>query len=808
MAHWSEIGQSEFEWRFGQLPPRCRAVLLLFLVGRCDSDIAVELGIEGNTVRGHIRDARKKMNLRVEGEGYNDMRISLQSLFWKYRQDLFTSTPKGSSTTNSDPGSGQTGWTAKFVGRNLAMQDLDRLVEKEGARAILIVAKGGEGKTTLAKHWLQQRFGDDKVLNLYLAKDVEGVDSAESWVQEQIRRLGEEPGQEYGIALERLRELLSQESRGILIDNLEPALDPATGKFLIKHRSYRRLINMLTEPQLQSVTLITSREPLNEGLEIERYDLVALDQEAWQYFFENRGIVVNDAVMEAVHSFYGGNALVMKKLCHPIQRYAQGNLAGYWKHYPPQNAGLEKNIQNFLIEQLERLRACPNAYKLLCRMGCFRFQDIPRVPMEALFAILWDIPETQRLEAVQELQDRDLVEWEQDEFWLHPFVQKIASVFLKRQSDWENTNRYLADFWTNSIQEINTLSDAITAFEAYHHYMAIQDFNAAGQIISHIRTREDSELIYTNCLGTYFYIFGLLDKICYSIEKVRDSVHDYFCSTRLHTVLGYSYNLLGEVKLGIICHKKSQYSILKYLGSKNLVDKNSPKPINKKDCFEPKIIKTYRTYCASYLNIALCHIDFWDLETAKDTLEVYRQKALDYGFDESLKVSFSCLAYVFSCLEKFYLSSSYIKRSETMISLKKMYNTQWASVYNPLFLAMAYQNLGYKQEALNFYKECLEQSKAFGYKQAEARVYTGLASIDRSNSKLTSAIEKHDFSVKTLKGIGAKCDLAEAYFQYGLTCRNMGDASQSEKYRAKAIQIYEQILAPKQIERVNKLFGI
>ena len=54
--------------------------------------------------------------------------------------------------------------------------------------------------------------------------------------------------------------------------------------------------------------------------------------------------------------------------------------------------------------------------------------------------------------------------------------------------------------------------------------------------------------------------------------------------------------------------------------------------------------------------------------------------------------------------------------------------------------------------------------------------------------------------------IGAKCDLAEAYFQLGLTYQAMGEYDQAEEYKAKALELFAQIEAPKQCDRVNKAF--
>ena len=65
----------------------------------------------------------------------------------------------------------------------------------------------------------------------------------------------------------------------------------------------------------------------------------------------------------------------------------------------------------------------------------------------------------------------------------------------------------------------------------------------------------------------------------------------------------------------------------------------------------------------------------------------------------------------------------------------------------------------------------------------------------------------HFKSIKLLQKIGAKSALAEAYFQLGLTYQAMGEHDQAEEYKAKALDLFAQMEALKQIERVNKAFG-
>ncbi|NJL09644.1 MAG: ATP-binding protein, partial [Calothrix sp. SM1_7_51] len=111
-----------------------------------------------------------------------------------------------------------------FVGREAAIAKLNTLVS-ERKKLILIQAEGGVGKTTLARHYLRTQ-GFDIVIELSMAKERQNISSVE--IDEWLKRyFNEEPGREFGISLERLRHKLEDKSKkiGILIDNLEPALE-------------------------------------------------------------------------------------------------------------------------------------------------------------------------------------------------------------------------------------------------------------------------------------------------------------------------------------------------------------------------------------------------------------------------------------------------------------------------------------------------------------------------------------------------------------------------------------------------------
>ena len=139
-----------------------------------------------------------------------------------------------------------------FVGREGAIANLNNLIN-EGAKVIQIIAPGGIGKTTIAKKYLANKF--KTVLEFFIGKETKNIASVEGLLEEKLPKLNIEPGRELMISLDRLKQKLQTEEIGILIDNLEPALD-GNGNFIEPHRSYVELLRVLTDFSVKSITLI------------------------------------------------------------------------------------------------------------------------------------------------------------------------------------------------------------------------------------------------------------------------------------------------------------------------------------------------------------------------------------------------------------------------------------------------------------------------------------------------------------------------------------------------------------------------
>ncbi|MBD0263991.1 MAG: ATP-binding protein, partial [Tolypothrix sp. Co-bin9] len=479
---------------------------------------------------------------------------SFQSAVERWRQQYGNGSASIEDLTN---GVRHSGIDSNFLGRDREIAELHSIINS-GTKLILIQAQGGVGKTTLArKYFKTQNF--DFVLELWMATEIQNLTPVESVVEEWLRRdFNEEPGRDFGINLERLRRKLRNQSRkiGVFIDNLETALDK-NGKFLESRRPYVELLRVLTDSDVHSVTLVTSRERLRESsIEVHLYPLEGLDEQVWQQFFSSRNINCNSTVLNEMCRAYGGNAKAMQILRGAILTDFQRDIDAYWQENCT-DLLIERELKDLVASQFNRLQQIDlEAYRLLCRLGCYRYQDIPSVPIEGVLCLLWDVPEQQRRRVIKALQDLSLIEAKKGQYWLHPVIRDEAISRLRLVSEeWELVNRKAADFWTQIITKIENTTDALSALEAYYHFVEINDFEQAGGVILH---RRDNKEKITLPLGCSFYQLGLIQKIISVITQIIDNINYPEERSRLYDILGYSYRLIGRLSVALECHQESK----------------------------------------------------------------------------------------------------------------------------------------------------------------------------------------------------------------------------------------------------------
>ncbi|MDV3350867.1 tetratricopeptide repeat protein [Leptolyngbyaceae cyanobacterium CCMR0082] len=678
-----------------------------------------------------------------------------------------------------------------FIGRSAALETINT-ISHQGHKIIVIQGEGGLGKTTLAQHYLRQ-MTFDVVLEWRIAQETSSLTAVKNILDEWLRQdLNDEPGQDLSISLSRLKRHLKQKRVGILIDNLEPALD-GDGQFVIEARCYAELLKLLADFSINATTLITSRDRLCEpGIRAYHYRLPRLTFTDWQQCFTYHQLRLPevDKILQRLHRAYGGNAKAMEILCSTVQTDFNGDLEAYWQAYGADPLA-EIDLNNLVISQINRLQCLDLiAYQLLCRLSCYRYQTIATLSLPAVLA---QCNSTDGQRAISSLRNRSLIEMENGQYWLHPVIRAVAIERLRQSDLWYQANQVAAQYWTNSIEKLTELLDAQKALEAYYHYVAIDEYQAAAQVLLQSRHNQWQQFLP---LASSLYRMGLLQPVSTLILEVLshlETAPDPLPQvSELRNILGDIYWITGEISQAIECQQGAISTTQQRLA---ITD-----PADSLNHYYLQMLNI-----DSRLSLGLYAMDLWELDQAKAAFNTVIELGQDTPHQAWADKAMVALALALAYHNQ--TKAAHTLASQCLSTFAHHSPKSGRLAYFIQLLGQTYGQLGDMEQAETLHQQALTFADVGHYLQVKAKALTGLATIARQRQHMDRAMDYHRQSIALFHSIGAKCDLANAHVELGHSYMSLHQKDTAHEHWHRALALYSDIHAQKQVNRVEKLLG-
>ncbi|MEA5488206.1 MULTISPECIES: NACHT domain-containing protein [Pseudanabaena] len=722
-----------------------------------------------------------------------------------------------------------------FLGRARAIESLNALAK--ATRVIVIHGVGGQGKTTLAQKYLQELESNGyQVIELYMPIDVTNIPSAKSVLDEWFNRdFHEMSSSQFTVTLDRLRRILKEQKIAILVDNIESLLDE-NGKVIPEHSQYLDLFSVLSDHATQSITIVTSRCRLLESRlrSVYNYAIPPLSQSDWQDYFTYSNVLFDEKSLAEMHSKLGGNAKAMTSLCGEIYMDFDRNATNFWEQ---RGADIltSADLKDLVAGHLEHLKKLePLAYGLLRRMGCYRYQSIPHIPVEALFYQLWDIPEAEHNKIIEVLKNRSLVELINGEYSLHPLVRAEA-VYLLKQNEEEFTKAHnnAADFWKAKVQSLDTDKDLLMAFEPCYHYLETNDLNKIIEIFL------NPDLLRDDNLHMAFYgrlsptlVLELLDKIEDRVLLLppEQSILILAQAKRFH---GSLYFFSGDPKKAVM-EFESTIKIIEQINSKQLIPlllfcvfhafacklelgefdgalvliQPYVDNIDRYKYTDRPLVRQLFIFQAFACKLELGELDEAIVQTKPYADNIDRYKYTDHPLLRQLFTVYPQLVQSFMLAMKLEHDASVALAEETyeVIINDSLSMSDTSRACACLYLGFVCVMNKRFDQSLKIYNTALQFSRKARYRQLESKAMYGLAEAYRNIGDLTKAKECCLQAKDILIKIEPKLDLAKVLVEEALIAREMREHGCQDNFE-KAIALFTELNAPKQVERVRKLMG-
>ncbi|HEY9297194.1 MAG TPA: tetratricopeptide repeat protein, partial [Phormidium sp.] len=289
----------------------------------------------------------------------------------------------------------------------------------------------------------------------------------------------------------------------------------------------------------------------------------------------------------------------------------------------------------------------------------------------------------------------------------------------------------------------------------------------------------------------------LVQHIFSVVLAITDKVDNGYFLAMLYAHIGGLYHQIGDIKIAIKYYQKSSAMAKKYIDALP------------KDAIDTKIKQQLeKTTIGVLFTTSSCKEALWEVEAA---IQSYQEViALAENTNWHIFAIFS----QFSIALLYSRSESEVEQKKVLELLEKSYQAymklpelmlgSWSHVYSFFAMGMIYINLGRNEQALIMFNRALTYAENSNYARATGQILTGLAMVSRNQNKYEEAIANHGRAIGILQRISAKKDLADAYYELAQTYKKIGEAEKSNSNFQAAIQLYEQMGAPKQVQKVQR----
>jgi len=679
-----------------------------------------------------------------------------------------------------------------FLGRARVIESLNTLAKTN--RLIVIHAVGGQGKTTVAQKYLQELESNGyQLIELYMPIDDRNIPSAKSVLDEWFNRdFHEMSSSQFAVTLDRLRRIIKERKLAILVDNIESLLDE-NGKFIPDHAQYLELFSVLSDHATQSITIVTSRCRLLESRlrSVYNYAIPPLSQSDWQDYFTYNNVLFDEKSLAEMHSKLGGNAKAMTSLCGEIYMDFDRNATIFWEQRGADILA-SADLKDLVSGHLDRLvKVEPLAYSLLKRMGCYRYQSIPHIPIEALFYQLWDSPKAEHVEIIEVVKNRSLLELANGEYSLHPLVRAEAMHLLKQnEAEFAKAHSSAADFWKAKVQSLDTDKDLLMAFEPCYHYLETNDLHKIIEIFL------NTDLLKDGYLHLAFYgrlsptlVFELLDKI-EERSLLLPPEQGIPVLAHVKSFRGNAYFFSGEPQKAVI-ELEAAIKIIEQINSSQLM------------FF--LLVNVFQAFA--------CKLELGEFEEAIALTKPYvdnidRYKYIEYPRMQQLFTVYPQIVQSFMLATKLEHDASIalVKKTYATITNSSLFMSDTSRGITSLYLGFICMENKRFDQSLEIYNTTLKFTREIKHKQLEAKTMYGLAETYRNIGDLPKAKEFCLYAKDILIKIESKLDLAKVLVQEALIARQMRDHSCDDNFEM-AIALFTELSAPRLIQKVRGLMA-